>query len=216
MHIGTGFLSIPVAAGCGAIAAGAVAAGAARARKTLDERMVPVVGVMGAFVFAAQMVNFPVAAGTSGHLAGGFLLGLLCGWAPALLTMTALLAIQALVFADGGLDALGANIVNMGVMPCLLGGAARLVLGRRSLRLAAPAAGVGAWLAVVLGSGMVVLEFFLSGRLNTSALFWAMTTSMVGVHALIGIVEGVVTALVFSYVAKSELAPGLTGKEVTA
>jgi len=144
MHIGTGFLSVPVAAGCGAVAAGAVAVAAARARKTLDERMVPVVGVMGAFVFAAQMVNFPVAAGTSGHLAGGFLLGLLCGWAPALLTMTALLTIQALVFADGGLDALGANIVNMGLMPCLLGGLVRAALGRRTLRVGVPAAAAGA------------------------------------------------------------------------
>jgi len=206
MHIATGFLSPAVAAGCGAIAAGAVTAAVAQSRKTLEDRAVPVVGVLGAFVFAAQMVNFPIWWGTSGHLAGGFLLGLLCGWAPGLLTMTAILTVQSLVFADGGLEALGANIVNMGVVPCLLGGAVRRVWQRRGLRPIIPLSVAGAWLAVVLGSALVVVQFWLSGRLNTERLLWGMTASMVGIHALIGLVEGAITAAVVSFVAGSEVA----------
>jgi cobalt/nickel transport system permease protein len=191
------------------VAAAAVAAAAARARKTLDERMVPVVGVMGAFIFAAQMVNFPIWTGTSGHLAGGFLLGALCGWSPALLTMTAVLTIQCLVFGDGGLDALGANILNIGLAGCLLGGLVHRVWRQRGPKLALPLAGLGAWLAVVIGAALVVVEFHLSGRLNSSALLWGMTATMVGLHTLIGLVEGAVTMLVLAYVARTEVAAGL-------
>ena len=209
MHIATGFLSPAVAAGCGVVAAGAVAAAVARARRTLDERLVPVVGVMGAFVFAAQMVNFPIWVGTSGHLAGGFLLGVLCGWAPAVLTMTAILAMQALVFADGGLDALGANILNMGILSSLLGGAVRLIWARYGLRWALPLSVAGAWFCVVLGAALVVGQFWLSGRLNSSELLWGMAASMIGVHTLIGVVEGLITAAVLSFVARTEVAARL-------
>ena len=216
MHLPPSFLSLPVALGSGAVAAAAVAAAAARCRKTLDEQMVPVVGVLGAFIFAAQMVNFPIASGTSGHLVGGFLLGVLFGWAPALVTMAAILIVQCLVFQDGGLDALGANIINMGLISCLLGGLVRwLSAGRRPGRLAVALTACGAWFAVVLGAAVCVAEVWLSGRLETQNLLLAWTGSMIGVHALIGIVEGTVTALVVLYVARTGQVVGLARQEAT-
>jgi cobalt/nickel transport system permease protein len=213
MHIPPGLLSLPVALGSGAVAAGAVAVAAARCRKTLDEQMVPVVGVLGAFTFAAQMVNFPIASGTSGHLVGGFLLGVLFGWAPALVTMAAILIVQCLVFADGGLDALGANIINMGLVSCLLGGLVRRLSAGRHGRLSIALTACGAWFAVVLGAAVCVGEVWLSGRLETRALLLAWTGSMIGVHALIGIVEGAITAMVVVYVAQTGQVVGLAQKE---
>jgi cobalt/nickel transport system permease protein len=179
--------------------------------------MVPVVGVLGAFTFAAQMVNFPIASGTSGHLVGGFLLGVLFGWAPALVTMAAILIVQCLVFADGGLDALGANILNMGLISCLLGGLLRwLSAGRRPGRLSIALTAFGAWFAVVLGAAVCVTEVWLSGRLETRTLLFAWMGSMIGVHALIGLAEGAITALVVVYVARTGQVVGLTPRQEAA
>ncbi len=217
MHIPPSFLSLPVALGSGTVAAGAVAAAAARCRKTLDEQMVPVVGVLGAFTFAAQMVNFPIASGTSGHLVGGFMLGTLFGWAPALVTMAAILIVQCLVFADGGLDALGANIINMGVISCLLGGLLHWIRAeRRPGRWTIALTACGAWLAVVLGAALCVTEVWLSGRLDSRELLLAWTGSMIGIHALIGIVEGAITAMVVVYVARTGQVVGLMPREEVA
>jgi cobalt/nickel transport system permease protein len=216
VHIITSYLSGPVAAGCGALAAGALAAALVRSRKTLDDQMVPLVGVMGAFVFAAQMVNFQIAPGTSGHLVGGFLLGVLCGWAPAMVTMAAILIIQALVFADGGVDALGANILNMGVLPCLLGGLVRRLWQSKGLNWTLPLAGVGAWLAVLLGAGLVMVEFWLSGKLASRELILAMGLPMLGFHTLSGVIEGLVTALVLGYVSRSHIVEAFARKEAAS
>lgn len=214
MHLPPSFLSLPVALGSGAVAAGAVALAAARCRKTLDEQMVPVLGVLGAFTFAAQMVNFPILPGVSGHFVGGFFLGVLFGFSPALITMTAILIIQCLVFQDGGLDALGANIINMGLVSCLLGGLVRhLSSGRRPAGLAIALTAGGAWLAVVLGAAVCVAEVWLSGRLDSRDLLFAWTGSMIGVHALIGLVEGVITALVVVYVVRTGQVVGLAREE---
>src|SRR5271169_1718163 len=121
MHIPDGFLSTPVWTTLDAIAVPAVVLTVRRAQRGFEESKVPLLGVMGAFVFAAQMINFPVGIGTSGHLVGGALLACTLGPAPAALVMTAIIAIQAFVFQDGGVLALGANVFNMAVAGVLAG-----------------------------------------------------------------------------------------------
>src|ERR1700694_5950961 len=121
MHIPDGFLSTPVWAALDVAAVRAAGYVVRRAQREFEEKKVPLLGVMGAFVFAAQMINFPVGPGTSGHLVGGALLAFTLGPAPACVVMAALLAIQALVFQDGGILALGANMLNMAVLGVLAG-----------------------------------------------------------------------------------------------
>ncbi|HWB98848.1 MAG TPA: energy-coupling factor ABC transporter permease, partial [Bryobacteraceae bacterium] len=121
MHIPDGFLATPVWATLDVVAAPAVGYVVRRAQHGFEESKAPLLGVMGAFVFAAQMINFPVGIGTSGHLVGAALLGLTLGPAPAAVVMTAILAIQALVFQDGGVLALGANVINMALLGVLAG-----------------------------------------------------------------------------------------------
>jgi len=121
MHIPDGFLSAPVWAGLDAAAAPAVAYLVHRAQRSFDEAKTPLLGVMGAFVFAAQMINFPVGVGTSGHLVGAALLAIMLGPAAAAVVMTAILAVQALVFQDGGILALGANVINMAIVGVVAG-----------------------------------------------------------------------------------------------
>ena len=150
MHIPDGFLSTDVALACAVPAAVAVGIGLRQANRTLDERRVPLLGVTAAFVFAAQMLNFPVAGGTSGHFLGAALAAILLGPWLACLTMAVVLGVQAFVFADGGITALGANILNMGVIGALLVGGlmhARAPLApQRDPRRSPP---IGAWLAVM-------------------------------------------------------------------
>lgn len=192
MHIPDGFLSTPVAATAGVVAAGAVYAAVKRSERTLDDRAVPLVGVTAAFVFAAQMLNFPVAGGTSGHLLGAALAVTLLGPSTACLVLTVVVALQAFVFADGGISALGANVVNMAVIGVATATAV-LLAGRRLTRgsdaglLAATA--VAAWISVVVASGAVAVELALSGTVPMGTVLPA----MLGVHALIGVGEAVVT-----------------------
>ncbi|MDP2947929.1 MAG: energy-coupling factor ABC transporter permease, partial [Chloroflexota bacterium] len=141
MHIPDGFLSAPVAGAGFVLTAAAVAVAVRRTNRTLDERAVALMGVMDAFFFAAQMMNFPVAGGTSGHLLGGALAAILLGPWAAIIVMTSVIGVQALMFQDGGLVALGANVFNMGVVTALLGYAvyaamSRLANGRPWLRQA--------------------------------------------------------------------------------
>src|SRR5687768_13683116 len=141
MHIPDGFLSTPVWATLNVVSAPAVGYMAKRAGSTMGEGRAPLLGVLGAFVFAAQMVNFPVAPGTSGHLLGGALLAFTAGPAAASLVMTAVLIIQALVFQDGGILALGANIFNIAVAGVLTAYLPYWLFGRNSLRVLAMFAG---------------------------------------------------------------------------
>jgi cobalt/nickel transport system permease protein len=174
--------------------------------RTLDERAVPLMGVMAAFIFAAQMFNFQVVGGTSGHLLGGVLAAVLLGPWAATLVMASVVAVQALVFQDGGLVVLGANIFNMGVIGTLGGYAVYRVLcgllgGEERARI--PAAGIAAWLAVVAGATAIAVELALSG---TTVLVIALPT-MVGIHVLIGIGEALITmaALAFIQVTRADL-----------
>jgi cobalt/nickel transport system permease protein len=171
----------------------------------LDDRKVPVMGVMSAFVFAAQMINFTIpGTGSSGHIGGGILLAALLGGGPALLCLTAVLLIQCLIFADGGLLALGCNIFNMGVIPCLL---AYPLLYKPLTRkgMSAKRITLASVLAVVaglqLGAFSVVLETKLSGI--TLLPLGAFALLMQPIHLAIGVVEGLITAAVLIYVAKA-------------
>ncbi|HEX6026484.1 MAG TPA: energy-coupling factor ABC transporter permease [Solirubrobacter sp.] len=199
MHIPDGFLSTEVAVACWVPAAAAVGIGLKRANAELDERRVPLLGVTAAFVFAAQMLNFPVAGGTSGHFLGAALAAILLGPWLACLVLAVVLGVQAFVFADGGITALGANVLNMGVIGALVVGglmhAARRVAGRSRTALLA-ISGAGAWLAVMAGATTTSLALAISGTVPLGTVLPA----MLGVHALIAIGEAVVTVAAVSAV----------------
>jgi len=199
VHIPDGFVNMGTAAVTYVGSAGALAYAVRRTKETLQERLVPLMGVMGAFVFAAQMINFKVAGGTSGHLLGGALVAILLGPSAGSLVITAVLVVQALVFQDGGLIALGANVFNMAIVGVwsayglytLLG---RLFPGPRGRWVSAF---VAAWGSVVIASAVASLELAISG---TSPL-GVVLPAMVLVHALIGIGEGLITTAVLGFVA---------------
>jgi cobalt/nickel transport system permease protein len=199
MHIPDGFLSGEVAIATSVGGAAAVAVAVRRAERTLDERRVPLLGVTAAFVFAAQMLNFPVAGGTSGHVLGAALAAILLGPWLACLVMAVVLAAQALVFADGGITALGANVLNMGVLGALLAGgvvvAGRRLLGPSRAVLMALAA-TSAWLAVMAGAVATSLELALSGTVPLATVL----PPMVAVHTLIAAGEAAVTVAAVSAV----------------
>jgi len=199
VHIPDGFLDVKTAVAMAGVAAVAVAVSAAVVRRRLAPRQVPLMGLTATFVFAAQMLNFPVAGGTSGHLLGACLTAVLVGPAAAVLVMTAVLVVQCLVFADGGLLALGANVVNMAVVGGLVGGALFGAAGpfARSLRGRVTAAAFAAWCTVVLASAACALELAWSATVPLRVVFPA----MVGIHMVIGVGEAVITALVLVAIA---------------
>ncbi|MEZ5077530.1 MAG: energy-coupling factor ABC transporter permease [Solirubrobacterales bacterium] len=191
MHVPDGFLSPGVAAATAVLASAAVAAGTRVANRDLDESRVPLLGVLAAFVFAAQMLNFPVAGGTSGHFLGATLAAVLLGPWLACLVLAVVLIVQAFVFADGGISALGANVLNMGVLGALLAG--YLLIGARRLlphtrRAFLGSVAVVSWLAVMAAAAAAGLELGLSGTVP----FATVLPAMLGVHALIGVGEAVI------------------------
>lgn len=188
MHIPDGFLEPEVWGPLTALSAGVVAIAAKKISRKMDERMVPLMGVLAAFVFVGQMVNFPIGGGTSGHLMGGVLIASIVGPCASILIMATILILQALLFQDGGVTALGANIFNMGIVGVVLGyvilkGLTRLGTNIRvSLFLAS-------WFSVVAASGAAAVELSLSGVVTMAVSLPAMA----GIHAVIGIGEGAVT-----------------------
>jgi cobalt/nickel transport system permease protein len=188
MHIPDGFLSPEVAAAAAAVTVATVGIALRRAERELDERAVPLLGVTGAFVFAAQMLNFPVAGGTSGHLLGATLAAVLLGPWLACLVMAVVLTSQAFVFADGGITALGANVLNMGVIGALAAGVCVRWLPRERTAFLA-GVGVIAWLAVMLGAAATSVELASSGTVSLGTVL----PPMLGVHALIGAGEAAIT-----------------------
>jgi len=200
MHIPDGFLSLGVSLVCWALAVAGVGTALWRSRKALAERQVPLMGVLAAFIFAAQMLNFSVAGGTSGHLVGGMLAAALLGPWAGVLVMTTVVGIQALLFQDGGLLVMGANILNMAVIAPFVGygiyrGLMTLARGKRWGLFVGGFA--GAWLSVVVASVACALQLAFSG---TSPLGLALP-AMAGVHALIGIGEGLITVGALAFVA---------------
>lgn len=208
LHIPDGFLSPGVYIICWAISLFAVGLALRRTSEEMGERQIPLMGVLAAFIFAAQMINFPVAGGTSGHLVGGALAAILLGPWAAILVMTSVVGLQALLFQDGGLLVLGANILNMGVISSIVGYATFTAV-RRALtdeRTGILVGGfAGAWLSVMLAAAATALQLAFSG---TSAFDVAMP-AMLGVHVLIGIGEGLITtgALAFVLATRRDLLP---------
>jgi cobalt/nickel transport system permease protein len=206
MHMSDALLS-PSVGGTAWVAAGAVVGYCARkVRNDLDSRAVPLMGVLGAFVFAAQMVNFAIpGTGSSGHLGGGMMLAILLGPHAAFLTMASILTVQALFFADGGLLALGCNILNLGFLPCFIAYPLlyRPVSGAQlSPRRLTTAAVFSSVVGLQLGSLAVVLQTVASG---VSALpLSGFAALMLPIHLVIGLVEGAVTAAVVNFLRKAE------------
>ncbi|HEY7660044.1 MAG TPA: energy-coupling factor ABC transporter permease [Actinomycetota bacterium] len=201
MHIPDGFIGPGVSAAAAVVSAGGIAVAVKKTGETLEDKQAPLAGLVAAFVFAVQMLNFPVAAGTSGHLLGGVLAAVLVGpWAGAI-CITLVLLVQALFFADGGLSALGLNVLNMAIVGAM-GGYVVFVATRGVLPKSKPmvvvASAVAAFLSVVMASIAFFVEYALGGvgAVSLSAVFAA----MVGTHALIGIGEAIITALTVSAV----------------
>ena len=196
MHIPDGFLSLPIIliAWLATVACQALAVG--RVQRALADSRVALMGVMAAFIFAAQMINFPVAGGTSGHLLGGALAAITLGPWPAMLVMASVIGVQALLFQDGGLVALGANVLNMGIVPAAIAyGLYRGAAGSpRRMRLVV--AGVAAWLSVIGAALLTSLELWLSG----ASAIELVVPAMLGVHALIGLGEALITVTALSFV----------------
>ncbi|BAY94379.1 MULTISPECIES: energy-coupling factor ABC transporter permease [unclassified Tolypothrix] len=210
MHIPDGFVSIPVAGATGVASAAALLIALRRSQDAFGVRRAPVLGLTTAFIFAAQMINFPVAGGTSGHLLGGTLAAVILGspWAGALCIATVLI-IQAVLFADGGITALGANILNMAFIGVWVGWGLtqtlQRLLGGSRQRLPL-AAGIAAGVSVVVAAIACALELAISGTAPVAIVLPAMT----GTHILIGIGEGLITGSVLVYLARQrpDLLPG--------
>ena len=197
MHVPDGFLDLPTSLATAAVAASAVALSLRGARRELDDRAAPLAGLVATFVFAAQMINFPVASGTSGHLIGGALAAVLVGPWTATLCLTVVLLVQGLLFADGGLTALGTNITLMGVVGVWTGYAVfRLALAVLPRRIGSVplAAGIGGFASVPMAALTFAGLFTLGGTAPLDP--GSLVAAMVGVHTLIGVGEGVLTALV--------------------
>ncbi len=210
MHIPDGFLSFTISIICWGITVAILAVAVSRTNKSLGERQVPLMGVMAAFIFAAQMINFPIAGGTSGHLLGGALVAILLGPWAGMLVMTAVIAVQGLLFQDGGLLVMGANILNMGLLTTVVGyGLYRSVLGKsQSTKLAV--AGVAAWLSVMTGALVTSVELWLSGTAHINIV----VPAMLGVHALIGIGEALITVAALAFIYRTR--PDLLGESSVA
>ncbi|WP_209313925.1 energy-coupling factor ABC transporter permease [Blastococcus sp. TF02A-35] len=219
MHVPDGFLDPATSATTGALAAGTVALALTRARAELDDRTAPLAGLTAAFVFAGQMINFPVAAGTSGHLIGAVLTAVLVGPWTAVLCMTAVLLVQAVLFADGGLTALGTNVTLMGLVAVLVGygvfrGLAAVLPRTRTGVLAA--SGVAAVLSVPAAALAFVGLFALGGTVDLA--LGTVVSAMTGVHLLIGLGEAAITVAVVGAVlaVRPDLVHGARGMRAAA
>lgn len=197
MHVPDGFLNAGTAAATGALSAGAIGAALRSMRTSLADRAIPLAGLVAAFIFAAQMINFPVAAGTTGHLIGGTLAAVLLGPATGAVVLTVVVVVQAVAFADGGLTAIGINVLNLAVITTF-GGYAFF----RGLRRVLPATGGGVVAATGLAGGVSVLlaasGFAIQWLFGATAPipFDTVFGAVVGVHIPIGIGEGIISAMI--------------------
>jgi len=196
LHIPDGFLTLAVSLIFWLITIIMVGIAVSKTNRSLGEKQVPIMGVMAAFIFAAQMLNFPIAGGTSGHFLGGTLAAIVLGPWAGILVMTAVVGIQGLLFQDGGLLVMGANIFNMGILTAVIGyGLYRLVIHqKKGIRLAV--AGGGAWIATMAAALVASLQLWLSGTTRLEIVMPA----MLGVHALVGIGEALITVAALAYI----------------
>ena len=202
LHAPDGFFSTPVAAVFWIITIAALAISLRKAGDQLDEKAVPLMGVMAAFIFAGQMFNFQIPGGTSGHLLGGVLAAVLLGPYAGTIVMACVISVQALVFQDGGLVVLGANIFNMGIVGTFGGywvyrSLAGALGGEDKMRL--PAAAVAAWISVVAAAIICAFQLAIS---DTTSLGTALV-AMVGWHLIIGVGEALITVAALSFIAAS-------------
>ncbi|MBD0420564.1 energy-coupling factor ABC transporter permease [Streptomyces sp. TRM S81-3] len=196
MHVPDGFIDAPTSAVTGVVAAGAIAVSLRGARRELDERTAPLAGLVAAFIFAVQMLNFPVAAGTSGHLLGGALAAILVGPYTGVLCVSVVLLMQGILFADGGLTALGVNITDMAIVTTVVAYALFRGLVKvlpRTRRSVTVASFVAALVSVPAAALAFTLLYWIGGTTDVS--IGKVATAMVGVHLLIGIGEAAITAL---------------------
>ena len=211
MHIPDGFIDAKTAVVTGAISAVGVGLALRQLRRELPPRRVPLLGLSAAFLFAAQMVNFPVAGGTSGHLLGGVLVAALLGPAAGVVVLTAVLLVQCFLFADGGLTALGANILNMALVGTVGGWMIYRALSRclPGVRGQVAAVAFAGWCSTVLAALACAGQLAWSSTVPWSAAVRAMA----GIHMLIGLGEGLISALVFLAIlrARPELIVGNEG-----
>jgi cobalt/nickel transport system permease protein len=205
LHIPDGFLNLTISLIFWAATIILIALAVRKTRGALGERQIPLMGIMAAFIFAGQMINFPVAGGTSGHLLGGALAAIVLGPWAGMLVMASVVGLQALLFQDGGLLVMGANIFNMGLLTALIGfGLYRLVAGQsKGLRLAM--AGLAAWLSVMAAALATALQLWLSGTSPVEIVMPA----MLGVHALIGLGEALITVAALAFITQTR--PDLLG-----
>ena len=206
LHIPDGFLNLVVSLICWAITAVMIGMAVSRTNKALGEKQVPLMGIMAAFIFAAQMINFPVAGGTSGHLLGGALAAIVLGPWAGMLVMTAVIAVQGLLFQDGGLLVMGANILNMGLLTAAIGYGLYRSVVNKSQTTKLVVAGIAAWLSVMAGALATSLQLWLSGTSNLQTVVIA----MLGVHALIGLGEALITVAALSFIFRTR--PDLLGE----
>jgi cobalt/nickel transport system permease protein len=200
MHAPDRFLTVPISLLFWVISAAVIGLAVRRTNRELDDKMIPLMGVMAAFIFAAQMFNFQVIGGTSGHLLGGVLAAVLLGPWAATLVMASVIAVQALVFSDGGLVVMGANIFNMGIIGTVVGYAiyrfvAGVIGGEDRGRI--PAAAIAAWCSVVLASISMALMLAASGTVPLEVGLPAMLTF----HLFIGVGEALITAAALAFIA---------------
>lgn len=200
MHIPDGYLSLPVSLGTGGIAIALIALSLNRVQSEYKERTVPLMGVSAAFIFAAQMVNFPIVGGTSGHLLGGTLAGILLGpWAGSLV-MSVVFIVQSVMFQDGGLTALGANITNMGLIGTFGGyylyRFLRNLIGRNTWLGMSVATAIASWTSVVVAASLCAVLLALSDTVPLSVGL----TAMLSWHFMIGIGEAFITLAVTSFI----------------
>lgn len=201
MHIPDGFLSASVSIATWAAAAGGIGFSINQAARSMRDRTIPLMGITAAFLFSAQMVNFPIGGGTSGHLLGGALAAVLLGPFAGSVTLACVLVFQCLLFQDGGLTALGANIFNMALAGtlggyCAFKAAGLFFRGNRGILISAAAA---SWFSVVLASALCALELAVSGISPLEIVLPAMA----GIHSIIGIGEAAITVAVLSFVMKA-------------
>ncbi len=203
LHIPDGFLSPSVSLFCWVITLVLITVSLKKVQKDYQERAVPLMGVCAAFIFAAQMINFPIPGGTSGHLLGGTLAGILLGPWAGTLVVTVVFIVQAILFQDGGLTVLGANIFNMGLLGTFCGyylyKSIRFTLGRRSWNSMAVATVVAGWFSVVSAAMMTAVQLSLSG---TVPLMVSMI-AMVSWHIVIGVGEAIITLIAVGFVWRS-------------
>jgi len=222
MHIPDGFLAAAAAGPAWLLSAGGVGYCLKRAKEKMEDRLIPLMGVLAAFIFVAQMINFPVIGGTSGHLLGGVLIAVMLGPFAGAVVMTTVLIVQCLIFQDGGLTTLGANILNLSLVATIGGyGIYRLVRGRSTdPRRILFAMFLAAWISIILAAAACALELAFSG---TSPLH-VVLPAMVGIHLVIGLGEGIITVLLAGFILKvradlffpqvQPVLPGMNGRNV--